>query len=332
MKLVRYGNPGKERPGLIDDQGQLRDLSTVVGDIGPAQLADAALGKLRRLKADKLPLVRGKPRFGCPVADVGKFIAIGLNYADHAAESGAPIPKEPIVFMKATSCIQGAERPGDAAARARSRPTGRSSSASSSARARRYVAQKRRARLCRRLLRRSTTSREREFQLERGGTVGQGQGLRHLRPDRPVAGDARRGRRPAAARHVARRQRQAHADRQHPDDDLRRRQARQLPEPVHDPAARRHHHHRHAARRRPRHEAAAVPEAGRRDDASASKASASSARKWSASGSEIGARLPRAGRIAAIPASGLRAFSPMCQVSRHERGNVFRAPAGPYWS
>ena len=111
MKLVRYGNPGKEKPGLIDAEGKLRDLSAVVGDIGPEQLGDAALAKLRKLKVDKLPLVKGKPRYGCPVAKVGKFIAIGLNYADHAAESGLPIPAEPVVFMKATSCIQGPNDP-----------------------------------------------------------------------------------------------------------------------------------------------------------------------------------------------------------------------------
>ena len=107
MKLVRYGNPGKEKPGLIDAAGKLRDLSAVVNDIGPDQLSDAALAKLLKLKTDKLPLVRGKPRMGCPVNGVGKFIAIGLNYSDHAAESGMPIPKEPIVFTKAISCIQG---------------------------------------------------------------------------------------------------------------------------------------------------------------------------------------------------------------------------------
>ena len=107
MKLVRYGNPGKEKPGLIDADGRLRDLSKVVKDIDPSQLGDAALAKLRKLKTDKLPLVKGSPRMGCPVAGVPKFIAIGLNYADHAAESGLPIPKEPIVFTKATSCIQG---------------------------------------------------------------------------------------------------------------------------------------------------------------------------------------------------------------------------------
>ncbi|MCB2042603.1 MAG: fumarylacetoacetate hydrolase family protein, partial [Rhodoferax sp.] len=107
MKLVRYGKPGKEKPGLIDADGKLRDLSAVIKDIDPSQLGDAALAKLRKLKTDKLPLVRGKPRMGCPVAGVPKFIAIGLNYADHAAESNLPIPKEPIVFTKATSCIQG---------------------------------------------------------------------------------------------------------------------------------------------------------------------------------------------------------------------------------
>ena len=107
MKLVRYGNPGKEKPGLIDAQGKLRDLSGIVKDIDPSQLGDAALARLRKVKTDTLPLVRGKPRMGCPVAGVPKYIAIGLNYADHAAESNQPIPKEPIVFMKATSCIQG---------------------------------------------------------------------------------------------------------------------------------------------------------------------------------------------------------------------------------
>jgi 2,4-diketo-3-deoxy-L-fuconate hydrolase len=107
MKLVRYGQPGKEKPGLIDAAGKLRDLSGVVADIGPDQLSDKVLAKLAKLKTDKLPLVKGKPRMGCPVANVRKFIAIGLNYADHAAESNLPVPKEPIVFMKATSCIQG---------------------------------------------------------------------------------------------------------------------------------------------------------------------------------------------------------------------------------
>ena len=107
MKLVRYGQPGQEKPGLIDAQGQLRSLSAVVSDIGPAQLSDAALGQLRRIQPERLPLVRGQPRLGCPVAEVGKFMAIGLNYADHAREANLPLPPEPIIFTKATSCIQG---------------------------------------------------------------------------------------------------------------------------------------------------------------------------------------------------------------------------------
>ena len=111
MKLVRYGQPGKEKPGLIDADGKLRDLSAVIKDFGPEQLSDAALARIRKLKTDKLPLVRGKPRMGCPVTGTGKFIAIGLNFVDHAAEAGAPIPKEPIIFMKTTSCIQGPNDP-----------------------------------------------------------------------------------------------------------------------------------------------------------------------------------------------------------------------------
>ena len=107
MKLVRYGNPGKEKPGLIDAAGKLRDLSRVITDVTPDVLNDKALAKLAKLNTDKLPLVKGKPRMGCPVANVGKFLAIGLNYADHAEEAGMPIPKEPIVFTKAISCIQG---------------------------------------------------------------------------------------------------------------------------------------------------------------------------------------------------------------------------------
>lgn len=107
MQLVRYGDQGQERPGLMDALGQLRDLSGVIDDIGPAQLGDAALDKLRQLDPAILPVVQGSPRLGSPVAGIGKFVAIGLNYADHAAEAGLPIPAEPIVFMKATSCIQG---------------------------------------------------------------------------------------------------------------------------------------------------------------------------------------------------------------------------------
>ncbi|MFW8565274.1 fumarylacetoacetate hydrolase family protein [Orrella sp. 11846] len=107
MRLVRFGAPGAEKPGLLDAQGQLRDLSQIIADIGPAQLSPEALAQLARLDTEKLPVVEGDVRFGCPVGQVGKFLAIGLNYREHAAETGSAIPKEPILFTKAISCIQG---------------------------------------------------------------------------------------------------------------------------------------------------------------------------------------------------------------------------------
>jgi 2-keto-4-pentenoate hydratase/2-oxohepta-3-ene-1,7-dioic acid hydratase in catechol pathway len=107
MKLVRYGAPGREKPGMLDAQGRVRDLSKIVPDIAGAALSPSGLTKLRKVKPDKLPLVRGTPRLGACVGKVGNFIAIGLNYSDHAAEAGMPIPKEPIIFNKAPSCICG---------------------------------------------------------------------------------------------------------------------------------------------------------------------------------------------------------------------------------
>jgi 2,4-didehydro-3-deoxy-L-rhamnonate hydrolase len=108
MKLVRYGPAGKEKPGLIDSEGKLRDLSRKVKDIGPEALAPAKLKELSRLDPKKLPLVKGRPRFGPCVTGVPKFVAIGLNYIDHAKESGNPIPEYPVVFYKAETCIVGA--------------------------------------------------------------------------------------------------------------------------------------------------------------------------------------------------------------------------------
>lgn len=107
MKLLRYGRPGREKPGLLDQDGRIRDLSDMVADISSATLTPALLRKLARVKPDTLPLVRGKPRLGPPVAGISKIVAIGLNYADHAAEAGAAIPSEPIVFMKAPSAVAG---------------------------------------------------------------------------------------------------------------------------------------------------------------------------------------------------------------------------------
>jgi 2,4-didehydro-3-deoxy-L-rhamnonate hydrolase len=107
MKLVRYGPAGKEKPGLIDADGKLRDLSRKVKDIDGASLAPAELAKLRKLDVKKLPLVKGKQRLGPCVATPSKFVAIGLNYVDHAKETNAPIPEHPIVFFKSPTCIVG---------------------------------------------------------------------------------------------------------------------------------------------------------------------------------------------------------------------------------
>ncbi|HYQ99268.1 MAG TPA: fumarylacetoacetate hydrolase family protein [Casimicrobiaceae bacterium] len=107
MKLVRYGPPGKEKPGLIDADGKLRDLSRKVKDIDGTNLAPGELAKLRKLDPKKLPLVKGRPRLGACVATPSKFVAIGLNYSDHAKESGNPIPEHPVVFFKSQTCIVG---------------------------------------------------------------------------------------------------------------------------------------------------------------------------------------------------------------------------------
>src|ERR1700722_15552899 len=107
MKLVRYGKLGKEKPGLIDSTDKLRDLTDVVADFAGDALSPQSLARLRKIEPESLPLVRGKPRLGACVGKVGNFVAVGLNYADHAAESNMPIPKEPILFNKAPSCIVG---------------------------------------------------------------------------------------------------------------------------------------------------------------------------------------------------------------------------------
>jgi 2,4-diketo-3-deoxy-L-fuconate hydrolase len=111
MKLCRFGHPGQEKPGLIDSAGGLRDLSGVIQDLGPGQLAPASLQKLAQLKEQSLPAVSGNPRLGPPVSGTRQFMAIGLNYSDHARESNMEIPKEPVVFTKAVSCIQGPNDP-----------------------------------------------------------------------------------------------------------------------------------------------------------------------------------------------------------------------------
>ena len=116
MKLVRYGRAGAEKPGLIDEDGVLRDLSRVAKDITAELLSPAGLTRLRAVKTARLPAVRGRPRLGCPLAGIGKIVCIGLNYTDHANEVGLPLPKEPLLFIKANSAITG---PGDVIVRPR---------------------------------------------------------------------------------------------------------------------------------------------------------------------------------------------------------------------
>jgi 2,4-diketo-3-deoxy-L-fuconate hydrolase len=107
MKLCRYGKDGYEKPGLIDPAGKLRDLSKVIQGIDARALSTGVLKKLARVKPESLPLVTGSPRFGVPYTGISKYVAIGLNYSDHAAEAGMAVPSEPIIFMKATTCICG---------------------------------------------------------------------------------------------------------------------------------------------------------------------------------------------------------------------------------
>lgn len=107
MKLIRYGQPGAERPGLLDSEGVLRDLSMLLPDLGPAQLNPRTLAALAAIDATRLPAVEGAPRLGCPVSGVGKIVCVGLNYADHAAEAGMQAPAEPVLFMKAITSLNG---------------------------------------------------------------------------------------------------------------------------------------------------------------------------------------------------------------------------------
>ena len=107
MKLLRYGPVGQEKPGVLDQSGKIRDLSAYIKDVNGAVLDDASLDKIRKLDLESLPAVEGSPRIGACVGNIGKFICIGLNYADHAAESNLPIPAEPVVFNKWTSAVVG---------------------------------------------------------------------------------------------------------------------------------------------------------------------------------------------------------------------------------
>lgn len=111
MKLCRYGAPGAEKPGLVDGDGRLRDLSGIRADIGPREISPEGIAALAAVDPASLPEVEGRPRFGVPYSGMGKFICIGLNYSDHAAEAGMAVPDEPIIFLKAPSALSGPDDP-----------------------------------------------------------------------------------------------------------------------------------------------------------------------------------------------------------------------------
>ena len=187
MKLVRYGAAGQEKPGLIDKAGKLRDLSAQLKDISGDALSPASLAKIAALDPASLPAVEGSPRFGSPVGGSPKYIAIGLNYADHAAEAGMAIPSEPIVFMKANNSLCG---PNDDVEKPRGSTKldwevelaiiiGTRAKYVTEADALKYVAG---YAIC-------NDVSERAFQIERMRSVDQGQVARHLRAARPLAPD-----------------------------------------------------------------------------------------------------------------------------------------------
>jgi 2,4-didehydro-3-deoxy-L-rhamnonate hydrolase len=184
MQLLRYGPAGQERPGLLDAHRRIRDLSGEIADVDGAALSPETLVRLSKLDPTGLPAVDGTPRLGCPVGKVGKFVAVGLNYADHAAESNMALPQEPIIFFKATSCIVG---PDDDVMLPRGSTKsdwevelgiviGRTARSVEEAEAPDYVAG-----YC--LV---NDVSEREYQLERGGTWDKGKGFDTFGPVGPV--------------------------------------------------------------------------------------------------------------------------------------------------
>ena len=248
MKLVRYGEPGRERPGLIDANGAIRDLTGLVQDLSGDSLSPATLARIRAADPAGLPLVEGAQRLGPCVGRPGNFIAIGLNYADHAAEAGMQVPSGAHPLHQGAQLLR---RRG----RRHHHPQGLDETRLGTRtrlrhrRARVLCERGERARSCRGLfhLQRRVGARVAD---RAPRAMGEGQERADVRPHRPMAGHARRTGRRAEPRHVARRERPAPADRQHAHDGVRRAPARVLRVAIHDARPRRHHHHRHAARRR----------------------------------------------------------------------------------
>ena len=227
MKLLRHGPVGEEKPGLLDGDGVIRDLSGVIGDISPQTLGPGSIDRLKELDPGTLPAVPGSPRLGPCVGGIGKLVCIGLNYSDHAAETGSRPPPEPIIFMKANSAISG---PNDDVRIPRGSVKtdwevelgvviGTQAKYVSEADALDHVAG---YCICNGRLRAGVPGRA-------GRTVDQGKELRHLRSNRAMAGDRRRDPGSAEPEDDARRQRHAVPGRKHQHDDLRRPPPRALP-------------------------------------------------------------------------------------------------------
>lgn len=261
MKLLRVGQPGQEKPAILDADGKVRDLSAHVNDIGGDAISPEGLKKIAAIDLASLPVL-SDDRIGACVSGTGKFICIGLNFSDHAAETGATVPPEPVIFMKATSAIVG---PNDNVVIPRgSEKTdwevelgvviGKTAKYVSEADALDYVAG-----YCV-----SHDVSERAFQSERQGQWTKGKSCDTFGPRWAVARHQGRSRRSAKPRHVAEGQRRDDAERLQQDHGLWRCPCRLLPQPVHVPASRRHHLHRHPSRRRSRHEAATLPQSWRR--------------------------------------------------------------------
>ena len=300
MKLLRYGPLGAEKPALLDKDGTIRCLSSVVRDIDGFALSDPALKMIASIDPNTLPKVDPNVRLGSCVARPVNYVCIGLNYADHAAETGMPVPKEPIIFLKSLGALCG---PNDDVKMPRGSKKldwevelgiviGKTA---------RYVpeheAMDHVAGYCV-----CNDVSEREFQLERGGTWDKGKGCDTFGPTGPWVVTKDEVPDPQDLAAVDRGERQADAERHDEDDDLRRGEAGELCQPLHHAARRRRDRHRHAARCRPGRQAApGVPE-GRRRDA---------------------AVLSRAGRADTEGGGGLR---------RGEAAGCTRRPPAPVWT
>ena len=247
MKLLRYGPPGQEKPGLLDADGRVRDLSAHVKDIFADGLSQEALAKLQALDARSLPEVTGSPRLGVPVAGIRQVVAIGLNYRQHAIESNMPIPAEPVVFFKAITSVGGPNDPIQIPEHSEAVDwevelavvIGKTARRVQEGEALDFVAG---YTIC-------NDVSEREWQLNKGGTWDKGKGFDTFCPLGPWLVTKDEGARSAGARARAHGERRAAPEIEHLGHDLQREAADRVLLALHDAAAGRRDHHRHAAGR-----------------------------------------------------------------------------------